>query len=491
MVLSFTGKDRFLTPKWLFILSLIPFATSVLAWLDPILGLVRHSFSFDTQGAFPVITKEFGPWFWIHCVYSYGIMAATIIVLIGVLREKGSFYRQQTTIILFGLGFVFTVNILYVFGLGPIQRFDLTPIALSIAAMVFWLGIFRYRLLKILPVARNTVFEKIANGILVVDEERRIVDYNEAARRIFNLEEDNGIGKNLRDILPDLWATIEANKPSGDGSFLTLQNELRIANGIHERYYSLSVSTLPDSHYRNALVLVVTDIDDFRNAHNQILLQREELAAAAEREKMARELHDNLGQALSFAIIQSDAALREVEQDNRKLALSCLGRLKKILDDTHDDVRDFIHGISEAKYAAVSIAGLLEKEASHFSAYFDIPVGIRISQEMRVFPFSVYQKTNLVRAVKEALNNVARHAEASNVVISLDAKFGEIRLCVEDDGIGLDADGMDQVAGSGLDIMEERAIALGGKRVVESKRGEGTRVALVFPQERLVNDKNR
>lgn len=482
MVLRFSGKDRFLTIKMSLPFFIIPILTSVLVWFDPTLGLVRHSFSLDTQGSFPVIAKEYGPWYWIHCVYSYGVMVSAIIVLINTLREKGSYYRRQTCVFLFGFGPVFAANISYVFRLGPIKRFDFTPIVLAIAALIFWLGIFRYRLYKILPIARNTVFERIANGILVIDKDWLLVDCNEAAQRIFGLDDMSCAGKNLRDILPDLCATIDANKPFSDGSFLTFQNELRIVKGGNENFYSLSASHLLDSRYEDALVLVVSDINDFRNAHNQVLKQREELAAAAEKDKLARELHDNLGQILSFAIMQSDVALREMELENHALASSYVTRLKKILNTSRDDLRDFVHGMREAKYVDISLSSLIEKEADIFSLCCGIPVSIKISQAMRTFPFSAFQKMNLVRAVKEALNNIATHAKASNVVISLEAGSDGIRLCIEDDGVGLDDDGKNQPGGAGLDIMEDRALSLGGKRVIESKSGEGTRVTLAFPQ---------
>ena len=197
---------------------------------------------------------------------------------------------------------------------------------------------------------------------------------------------------------------------------------------------------------------------------------------------MAKEVHDGLGQILSFATIHCDAALEKMEGEEYSQASSHVMSLKRLLKTSQDDLRDFVHGMSEAKYVAISISSLLEKEADIFSLYCNIPVSIKISQTMRTFPFSTFQKMNLVKAVKEALNNIATHAEASTVLISLDAGPEGIRLRVEDDGVGLDACGKDQPCGAGLDIMEERALALGGRRIVESKIGEGTRVTLVFPQ---------
>ncbi len=485
MVLRFSDKDRFLTWSRSLPALIIPIATSILVWFDPLLGLVRHSFSLDTQGAFSVIAKEFGPWFWIHCAYSYGVMLSAILVLIGTLREKGTCYRRQAAVFLIGFGLVFMVNISYVLRLGPIRRFDLTPIVLSLSAMIFWHGIFRYRLYTILPVARNTVFERIANGILVIDKDGVLIDCNDAAQRIFSLDVGTCIGQNLRELHPELLATVDANKPFSDGSFLTFQNELRVVNGESENFYSLSASHLLDSRDSDALVLVVTDIGEFRNAHNQILKQREELAAAAEKDKLGQEMHDTMGQMLNFALIQCDEALREMEKNNLKAASAAMTRQRRLLTTSQGDLRNFVHETREAKYLNVSLSGLLEKEVASFSQCCDIPVSIRISQAMRTYPFSIFQKINMVRAVKEALNNIARYANATNIIISLESSAEGINLSIEDDGIGLDLEGKDRLCRDGLDMIEERALALGGKRVIESKCGEGTRLTLVFPMTAL------
>jgi len=481
MVVRFSGKDQFLTLKKALPFLAIPLLTSILVWFDPVFGAVRNSFSLDTHGDFPVIAKVFGPWYWVHCAYSYSIMMMTVVVLLGMLKEKGSIYRRQTIIFLVGLGLVFVVNISYVLKLGPVKRFDVSPIALSVAAAIFWLGIFRYRMFEIIPIARNTVFERIANGIMVIDKECLLLDCNEAAQRIFDMDGRNLIGKNLRQMLPELCATIDANTPFSEGSFLTFQNELRLTGDHGERFYSLSASHLLDPRYKDALVLVVTDISEFRNAHLELLQQREVLAAAAEKEKLAWELHDRLGQILNFAITQSDAAIQELGNENHALASSHLSRLRKILASSQIDLRDFVQGNRDAKYEGIALPSLLEKEANFFSLYCDIPVSLRISQEMRTFPFTVFQKMNLVRATKEALNNIAKHAKASNVIIALEAIAGEIRLGIEDDGVGMAKGMLGQTAGAGLDIMEERALSLGGKRVIEAIPGSGTRLTLSFP----------
>lgn len=491
MVLRFSGKDRFLKAKWVLPFLVLPLLTSILVWLDPLAGLVRHSFSLDSSGDFPVIAKAFGPWYWVHCAYSYAMMGSAILILIGMLREKGSLYRRQTAVFLFGLGIIFTVNISYVLKLGPIKRFDPSPIVLSLSAAIFWLGIFRYRMFEILPIARNTVFERIANGILVIDKDWLLLDCNEAAKRIFNLGGQTCVGKNLRDLLPEIYATIEANKPLHEGSFLTFQNELRVANGGTENFYSLSASRLLDPRYSEAMVLVVTDINEFRKAHIQMLKQSELLAAAAEKEKLAWELHDNLGQTINFAILQSDAALREMERENHESASSHISRLRMTLTASRTDLMDFVQGTRDAKYADISFPSLLEKEANLFSLNCDIPVSIKISQEMRMFPFSVRQKTNLLRATKEALNNIAKHASASRAIIVLEAFSGEIHLSIEDDGIGFDGTVKKTSKGAGLDIMEERAISLGGRRMIESTRDGGTRLTLSFPLDSNVEDRRK
>lgn len=484
MVFRFSGRDRFLSARTLAPLIVIPAVTSVLVWFDPTLGFVRHSFSLDTSGSFPVIAKKYGPWFWVHYVYSYALNLTSVCLLVAAIRKRGSIYRYQARVILLGLGLIFASNMSYVLRVNPIKSCDLTPVVFNISAVILWWGIFRYRIFKILPIARETVFERMADGIIVVDEERNLVDSNEAAGRIFGLRGAACSGRNLRDMLPELSEALGGELPgpeaAPEAAPESIRWEMRIERNGAARFYEVSACRLLDQRYRNAWVLIVSDITDLHNARDQVMRQREELAALEERDRLARELHDNLGQILSFAVIESEAGLREIERGNTDKATAYLKRLRDVLDSSHSDLRGFVHRMKESVYAAIPVESLLRQEAEAFTATCGLPVALSVAKGSMP-RLSAARKADLIGLVKEALTNIARHAKASHVSISLvSGKAGE-SLCIEDNGAGFDPALARAAGGMGLANMEARASALGGRLKVDSARGAGTRLVLTLP----------
>ena len=164
------------------LLAIVPGLTNIFVWLDPILGLVGNSFYLDVSAIPYVIGWKIGPWFWVHYIYCQGIDAICAVLLVRSVARKGSLYRYQSLCILIALAIVYLSEVPVALRLGVYRRYDLTPMLFWLAAAVLWYGIFRHRLLEIVPIARATVLERMANSIVVVNASGRIIDVNEAAR---------------------------------------------------------------------------------------------------------------------------------------------------------------------------------------------------------------------------------------------------------------------------------------------------------------------
>lgn len=166
----------------------------VLVWIIPIItvGLVftneRHHWHWATIT--PVAT-DFGvrlqytpgPWYWLHVGYSYLLMAIATIILVRGLRRFPPPYRRQTILILLGAIVPWIGNVLYLAHMLPVAGLDLTPIAFTVSGACFTVGMFRYRLFGLVPVARDMVVDSMDDGVLVLDSHRCIVDLNAAAER--------------------------------------------------------------------------------------------------------------------------------------------------------------------------------------------------------------------------------------------------------------------------------------------------------------------
>jgi PAS domain S-box-containing protein len=484
LVFRFNGKERFVTARNLALISIVPAITAILVWFDPQLGLVRHSFALRSEGGIQYIEKSYGPWFWFHYGFVYLVHLTGIGFLVAAISKRGSLFRRQSIYLLVSIGIVNLPNIAYVLGFSPIRHFDVTPMVFGFSTLILYWGIFRHKIFRIPPIARTKVFELMANGLLVVDESWNLVDANDAARRMLGLEGPECVGSSLRDRIPELASAAPARLPAGEDPWddLSLRWELRMRRGAEERCLELDASRLSDSAYKGAWVLFVQDVTDLRRAREEIMRQREELAVAADRDKLSMELHDTLGQVLSFAVIQSGTVLREMGRGNYPLAASYVERVRDILKDSHEDLRGFVRGIRMSEYGALPLASILEKEAERFRQSCGIPVELELSAEGA--DLTPLQRSHLAKVAKEALNNIAKHARATRVRIGLAATGTGYRLFVEDDGVGIGAPGGSSPGGSGMGIMRERAASLGGILEVGAGAGGGVRIALSFPAAR-------
>jgi hypothetical protein len=124
--LQYSGRESWITPRRLAPLMLVPVITVALVWTNEAHGLVRADIRLDTSGPFAIITKRYGPWFWVAVAYNYGLMLAATLLLLRVMRTHGSFVRGQAIALLAAMAAPWLANALYLSQLSPIPRLDLT-----------------------------------------------------------------------------------------------------------------------------------------------------------------------------------------------------------------------------------------------------------------------------------------------------------------------------------------------------------------------------
>jgi diguanylate cyclase (GGDEF)-like protein len=166
---------------------IVPAATAALVWLDPWLGLVRHSFVLLDDGGIPMIGKEFGPWFWVHSLYSYVFIAlGTIFIILGAGSRSGEGRSLRVLLSLFAL-LPLCANVLYLSRLLPLAGVDPTPIAFALSGLLLILSLSRYRFLAGLAEARTEIVEQLRNPVVVIDYAGWIAYANVAAHAALGL----------------------------------------------------------------------------------------------------------------------------------------------------------------------------------------------------------------------------------------------------------------------------------------------------------------
>jgi len=201
------------------------------------------------------------------------------------------------------------------------------------------------------------------------------------------------------------------------------------------------------------------------------------LAVVEERERIGRDLHDGIIQRIYAVTLGLDDVPELVEADPGAAA----ARVDRSIDALHAtiaEIRTFIYGLRPALQAPGGMADALETLAEETRLHTPLRVEVRATAAPGL---SADVSAELLSVAREALSNVARHAGAASVTISLAAAAGELRLEIADDGTGFDpavtvADGH-----HGMANMRRRAAALGGRLEVASGKGGGTRIILSLP----------
>ena len=477
--LEHTGRGEWLTRRNLALLSIEPLITVALVWSNDLHGLMRRNVHLDTAGPFPVIGKTFGPWFWVHAAYTYFLLALTIYLLVKALRRPSHLYRQQTLVLLIGLLLPLISNAMYNLGLSAIPRHDVSPAVLSLSGAVVAWGLFRYRLFDIVPVARDTVIDGMDDGLMVLDAQNRIVDLNPAAETILSCHVSWAIGSPAAEVFgfwPDLMTLCR------DAAVTRVESSL--GTGEARRHYILRASSLADRRGRSlGQVISLRDITERERARAQLLQQQRALAMLEERERLARELHDDLGQVMGYVNVQVQAIQELLATGQTDVADAQLARLTAIAQDANADLREHILSLRAVILPELGFFLALDQYLQQFEQNSGIHTEMIVPETLAERAFEPVVEVQLLRIIQEALTNARKHAAARQVQVSFAVQGDQVLVTVEDDGQGFDPAQLATQNGKqfGLRFMGERAEAVGGSVQVSSTPGHGTEVIVQVP----------
>lgn len=206
--------------------------------------------------------------------------------------------------------------------------------------------------------------------------------------------------------------------------------------------------------------------------------QAEAAAAAAERNRLARELHDAVSQTLFSASMIADVLPRLWEKHPQE-AERRLADLRRLTRGAMAEMRTLLWELRPAAFVEADLDELLGQLSRAIAGRAQLEVVLDVEPRVEVSPEA---KVALYRIAQEALNNVVRHAQADEVVLSLRRRGGGIELSVRDDGRGFSR--RDIPAGHlGLSTMRERAKGIGAELTMESEPGKGTVMTVLWRSE--------
>jgi PAS domain S-box-containing protein len=243
---------------------------------------------------------------------------------------------------------------------------------------------------------------------------------------------------------------------------------------------SAAPETTPDA---NHIILIIEDITAERNRRS------EEETIAAERRRIAQEIHDGLGQSLAALRFRVRQWHKLVDSNPEQMHIE-LDELREILSDSIINVRRSIFALRPIALEEQGFFPTLRQFTTGFGEHYQMRVNLQVSGQEHV-PASL--ELALFRIIQESLNNVGKHAQASAVWITLDLETTDdvpltptISLTIRDDGVGFDPASLDQAAQLGhlgLKQMRERVEQINGTFAIQSQLDQGTEIKIILPSD--------
>ncbi len=499
--LYFTDRTSALTRRNLALLSVMPLVTLVLVWTSPWQQFFRISLALNTSGAYPFWEWVPGPGFWLHTIYSYLLLISGVIILGQAYRQSARLHRRQIGIMLLGATVPWLANIFFVVVRG--SNIDYTPIAFLITgAAVAW-GIFKVGLVEITPIIRKRVIDEMQEGMLVLDEQNRILEANPAVLRMMDVQGDV-LGKPIAEVMarwPELLVQFQGQ--------VSAQAEISLPiEGQETRYFQISLSPL---HNRKGLqtgqLIMAHEITQQKQTERS-LTEAKEAAEAANRAKstflatMSHELRTPLAAIIGYSeLIQEKSELWGYEKIIPQLgqigtaAHSLNGLIGNILDlskieaERMDVVCSRFGVVALINDVITNVQPQIEKQGNQLNLKLADDLGSMHTDQTKVRQILLNLLGNAIKFTRNGtISLTAVRDEASNM----------IQFSIKDDGEGISEEMMAKIfqpfvqadssftrvhggSGLGLAISSRFCQMLGGHITVESKLGQGTIFVVTLP----------
>jgi NarL family two-component system sensor histidine kinase YdfH len=220
---------------------------------------------------------------------------------------------------------------------------------------------------------------------------------------------------------------------------------------------------------------LATELEAANQQLTEYAARVEDLTIAAERQRMARELHDTLSQGLAGLILQLEAADAHLANKRNDKAQSIIANAMQQARSTLADARRAIDDLRQSSLDDLDSA--LRLEISRFTNATGIPCNYHADQTP---PLPDPIKETLIRAVAESLTNIANHAKAQNVAINVWMKDKDLLVTIQDDGVGFDTSAIPS-GHYGILGIKERVRLVNGNFEIQGKNGKGTTSKIQIP----------
>ncbi|MGZ5033226.1 MAG: PAS domain-containing sensor histidine kinase [Usitatibacter sp.] len=337
------------------------------------------------------------------------------------------------------------------------------------------------------------ILDSAMDAIITVDERQHIVLFNKAAEAVFGCGRDEAIGAPLAWFIPDRFRGAHAehlNRFAEGGTSSRRMGKQRTVMGLRrngeEFPIDASISQITEQG-RKLFTVILRDVTERTRQEEALRHSRDEIRALGlasnslreqEKSRVARELHDELGQALTALKLDVGWLKARAGQADDEIRRK-LDAMQVLLDGTVAATRRISTDLRPLVLDDLGLAAAADWLAQNFTDRTGIPCELAVGEGFEDVPDP--HATTIFRVLQESLTNVAKHAQARNVEVTLTEETDRMILVVRDDGRGISPDGPRNPSSFGILGLRERAYLLGGEVSIKSSPGRGTIVEMRLP----------
>jgi len=499
--LSFCGKECwYKKPHNVLLILIIPIVTLFMVWTNSYHYFHYKSISLYEEGPFPMVNLQPGWWYRVFTIYFYSLLASGCYLIIVKFRTLDPIYRKQNYSVVLAAFIPWVANILYLLGIRPYQHLDLTPFAFILTCALIALGIFRFQLFDIVPIAREKVLELMRDGFFVLDQKNRIIDYNESIKAYLAIPKSKKIiGASLEEVFPsqiELRNKIYAHQPGKLDISITLNNDTL--------YLEADILFLNDNKISNDFSIV--KLQDVTNYKKEAIKTR---AQADELEKL-NQLKDRIFSIIAHDLRAPLVNLSEILKlvTNNQVSIDEFRQLSPTLSKDIIYTTDLLENILHWSRSQLKGFGI-KKEFFNLRNLISNEIGYhlpaatlkKITIIHDVFPEEiVYADLLMIQIViRNLLNNAIKfcneHCEVE--ITAAYQKNGMMLACIKDNGVGIPKEILNKLfkddnistrgtynekgTGLGLLVCKDFMERNDGNIYVDSVEGHGAKFCITIP----------
>lgn len=505
-----SGHEEWVNRSNLAKLTIVPLVTLLLIFTNEYHGLIWSSVTLDVVDPFLPLDANRALVYWLLVIaYSYGVMAIAFTMFFKRIFVSRSLYRRQALSWLLVSGVPVIVNVIYLYNPILFMNIELTPVALTVAAVILLWRLIYLPGGEVVPVAHEIIIDKMDEAIIILDAQSRIVELNPKAQALVGHNLAEAIGKPVERMWTE-WASVKRELESGTEGIKEL------SFGIGEKRQICELHISPISGYtseRPNLLIILRDITERKMMSEKLRLYSEHL------EELVAERTKELREAERMAAIGETAAMVGHDLRNPLQAISSATYLlkQKPASKIDEETKEMIEIIEESvqhsnrivsdllEYSRKPKLKLDETDLSHLVkdavASTRIPEGIQVKlavTELRLTVDPEMIRRVFINIITNAIDAMPNGGE---LVIGSRESDDSFEISFTDTGTGISNEAMERLwkplnttkakgSGLGLAICKRIVEAHNGSISVRTALGKGTTLDIALPIKPRIEDVN-